>query len=119
AKLAASIQAQLSSSLSAALLDSSSATYRTPYIARPDSPDRSPSNAGARHSPFATRQHTYPFHTSFALASRPGCLRRVESIEAIEARSLSLAHFRRSFARLVSARTHSVALFDRGTTRQG
>ncbi|QRV72989.1 homeobox domain protein [Ceratobasidium sp. AG-Ba] len=75
AESAASIQAQLSSSLSAALLGSSSAAYRTPY--RPDDRDRdrdrSPSpahphpprhrsnSAGARHSPYAARQHTYPF----------------------------------------------------------
>ncbi|KAG8744575.1 hypothetical protein FRC10_009911 [Ceratobasidium sp. 414] len=70
AESAASIQAQLSSSLSAALLGSSSAAYRTPYVARPGSRDRSPSPArprhrsnstGARHSPYAARQHTYPF----------------------------------------------------------
>ncbi|KAG9101709.1 hypothetical protein FRC06_002719 [Ceratobasidium sp. 370] len=71
AESAASIQAQLSSSLSAALLgSSSSAAYRTPYVARPESRDRSSSPApqrhrsnstGARHSPYAARQHTYPF----------------------------------------------------------
>ncbi|KAG8721554.1 hypothetical protein FRC08_012219 [Ceratobasidium sp. 394] len=84
AESAASIQAQLSSSLSAALLGSSSAAYRTPYVARPDSPDRSPSpapprhrsnSAGARHSPYAARQHTYPFtHRSRSRSPPPPTL---------------------------------------------
>ncbi|KAG9127891.1 hypothetical protein FRC07_007966 [Ceratobasidium sp. 392] len=64
ASSAASIQAQLSSSLSAALLNSSSAAFRASYVppeSRSPSPQRHRSNsAGARHSPYAARQHTYP-----------------------------------------------------------
>ncbi|KAG8711250.1 hypothetical protein FRC08_016125 [Ceratobasidium sp. 394] len=126
-KSAVSIQAQLSCSPPTALLNSSSATYRTLYVARPDSPDCSPSSVGARHSPYAARQHTYPFtHHSrsppalVACAKRGllrcwACTRRV----ICPAHLLSLAHHHCSFARLVSARMHSVALFAQGTTRQG
>ncbi|KAG9084455.1 hypothetical protein FS749_005216 [Ceratobasidium sp. UAMH 11750] len=72
AKSATSIRAQLSSSLSAALLNPSSATYRTPYVVRLDLPDRSLSPAPAppeqqRPRPPLIlccpprRQYTHPF----------------------------------------------------------
>ncbi|KAG8684669.1 hypothetical protein FRC09_015243 [Ceratobasidium sp. 395] len=71
ASSAASIQAQLSSSLSAALLGSSSAAYRTPYVARTESHDRSPSpvSAPAHHAPRHRSNSADPQVTSPAALS--------------------------------------------------